>query len=79
MLISQISQKNSLFAIILDSRYKYESEVCRDVYWEILGQFYADKNHTKISGEYVIKIRCLRSPLSHAHTRDVPLIQKISD
>ena len=44
-----------------------------------LGQFYADKNHTNISGEYVIKIRCLKAPLSHAQTRDIPRIEKISD
>ena len=44
-----------------------------------LGQFYADKNHRNISGECVIKIRCLRTPFSHAHTRDIPRIEKISD
>ena len=51
----------------------------RDVYWGVLGQFYAGKNHTNISGEYVIKIRCLKSPLSHAQTREIPRIEKISD
>ena len=51
----------------------------RDVYWGVLEQFYADKNHTNISGEYVIKIRCLKAPLSHAQTRDIPRIEKISD
>ena len=42
-------------------------------------QFYADKNHTEISGEYFIKIPCLRTPLSHAHTRGISRIQKTSD
>ena len=47
----------------------------------------ADKNHIKISREYIAKIRCLRTLLSalggaagnHARTRDIPRIQKISD
>ena len=48
---------------------------------------HADKNHIKISREYVAKIHCLRTLLSapdgaagnHAHTRDIPRIQNIID
>ena len=42
----------------------------------VLGRFYADKNHRKISGEHVIKIRCLRTLLSHAHMRVISRIQR---
>ena len=39
----------------------------------------ADKNHKKIGREYIAKICYLRTSLSHARTRDIPRIQKISD
>ena len=44
----------------------------RDIQSAILGQFYADKNHTKIMCEYSAIKRWLRC-------RDIPRIEKISD
>ena len=32
--------------------------------------------HTKINGEYIAKIRCLRTPLSYARTQNIPRIQR---
>ena len=41
-----------------------------------IGQFYADKSHTRISYEYTTIKRWLRGLFSHAHTRDISRIQR---
>ena len=45
----------------------------------VAGAVYADKNHIKVSDEYVIKIRCLETPLSHFAQAGHPTHTKISD
>ena len=57
----------------------FHNSCSREVWWGCLGQFYADENHTKTSGEYVIKTLCLKTLLSHAHTRDISRIPKIGN
>ena len=49
------------------------SEMSIGGFWD---SFTQTKNHRKISGEYVIKIRCLTTLLSHAHMRDISRIQR---